>query len=173
MDHYGLQQSPRKNNAFIPVGISRVHLVWITLSLHPEIRSRTDLLLVTSSSVSWYGQVSTEPPCRVLMSFVKLEKGKGFPLSRNPFEAGPKLTLRMCVNSAAAKESTFQIVLQPLIPTGSLLCSFELHIVQTPCFSKMSLSVQEWKPTLIPWEYSLPVKNEENHKQSSVIVTTA
>lgn len=41
---WSLQGSPSENNAFITVGISRVHFVWITPSLHPEIRSKTDLL---------------------------------------------------------------------------------------------------------------------------------
>lgn len=86
------------------------------------------------------------------MNFMKLEKGTQFPLNVNPFKAGPKLSHRMYVNSAVAKESILQIVLQPLNPTGPgfFLSSSELHIVQTPCFSKMSLSVQEWKPTLFP-----------------------
>lgn len=50
---WSLEGSPSENDAFITVGftvgLSRVHFVWITPSLHPEIRSRTDLLWVTSS----------------------------------------------------------------------------------------------------------------------------
>lgn len=41
---WSLQGSPSENNAFITVGIARVHFVCITPSLHPEIRSKTDLL---------------------------------------------------------------------------------------------------------------------------------
>lgn len=40
---WSLQGSPSENDAFISVGVSRVHFVWITPSLYPKIRSKTDL----------------------------------------------------------------------------------------------------------------------------------